>query len=321
MTCNKNLHRYLLATKPVPEEKLHQVRLMYGNGLRAEIWREFTTRFNIPNIGEFYGSTEGNSNICQVENKIGAVGSVFVAWPRFLQELILPIVVIKVEPESGEPIRGPDGFCIRAEPNEPGEFLGKIIRNDPVKDFEGYRDNSATKKKILSDVFVKGDVYFRSGDILVMDEFGWLYFKDRAGDTYRWKGENVSTHEVESVAGSVLGLKMVAAFGVKVENTDGRAGMMAVGGSESGDAREMLDKLHSGLKERLPAYARPLFVRTVDRCEMTGTFKLKKTQLQREGFDVNKIKDAVYFLDAKSDKYVPLTGALYNDISAGKVRV
>ena len=212
-------------------------------------------------------------------------------------------------------------MCIRAEPNEPGEFIGKIIRGNPVKDFEGYRDNSATKKKILSDVFVKGDLYFRSGDILVMDELGWLFFKDRAGDTYRWKGENVSTHEVESVSASVLGLKMVAAYGVQIKNTDGRAGMMAVVADSTDNNEELLSKLHKGLKERLPAYARPLFVRMVEECDMTGTFKLKKTVLQQEAFDVRKIKDAVYFLDAKSDKYVPLTESLYNDIMEGKVRV
>ena len=177
---------------------------MFGNGLRAQIWEKFTNRFNIPNIAEFYGATEGNSNIVNIENKIGAVGFCPVALPKFLVERLLPLAVIKVDKETGEPIRNEQGFCIEAETGtdyiyhacsfspilfflgERGEFIGKIVRGDPVKDFVGYKDKNATKKKVLENVFSKGDIYFRSGDILMRDELGWLYFKDRAGDTFRF---------------------------------------------------------------------------------------------------------------------------------------
>ena len=178
--------RYLLATPECPEEKQHRVRIMFGNGLRPQIWTKFVQRFNIPNIAEFYGATEGNANMINIENRVGAVGFMAVIFPRFIVDKLLPLRLIKVDKETGQPLRDAKGFCIPCETGEPGEFVGKIVRGDPVKDFQGYRDPEATKKKILTDVFQKGDLYFRSGDILLCDELGWLYFKDRAGDTFRY---------------------------------------------------------------------------------------------------------------------------------------
>ena len=152
------------------------------------------------------GATEGNSNICNIENRVGAVGFIGVIFPEFIVDKLLPLKLIKVDKATGEPLRDANGFCVSCQPDEPGEFIGKIVRGDPVKDFQGYRDPAATKKKILENVFRKGkkgpifqmlqqflkkyssvlgDLYFRSGDILTMDEFGWLYFKDRSGDTFR----------------------------------------------------------------------------------------------------------------------------------------
>jgi len=166
--------RYLLNTKECPEEKQHHVRLMFGNGLRPDIWPKFTQRFNIPNIAEFYGSTEGNSNIINYENRVGAVGFVSVLFPK-----LLPLGLIKVDQVTGVEVRGPDGLCVRCLPNEPGEFVGQIVKNHPVRDFDGYADQASTRKKILHNVWKQGDMCFRSGDILTMDEFGWLYFKGR----------------------------------------------------------------------------------------------------------------------------------------------
>ena len=133
------------------------------------------------------GATEGNANMINIENRIGAVGFGAVLFPDWIVDRLLPLKLIKVDKQTGQPLRDPGtGYCIPCQPNEPGEFIGKIVRGDPVKDFQGYRDPQATKKKVLSDVFQKGDLYFRSGDILTSDEFGWLYFKDRAGDTFRY---------------------------------------------------------------------------------------------------------------------------------------
>ena len=194
------LCRYLLATKPSQYDDKHQIRLMFGNGLRPDIWTEFTERFSIPNISEFYGSTEGNSNIINFDNTVGAVGFVPVLFSS-----ILPLGLIKVD-EEGIPIRDPQtGLCIRCSPGEPGEFVGIIQQNHPVREFSGYSDAESTSKKILRNVWKQGDICFRSGDILVSDKFGYLYFRDRKGDTFRWKGENVSTAEVESVISRITG--------------------------------------------------------------------------------------------------------------------
>ncbi|XP_059094416.1 long-chain fatty acid transport protein 4-like [Tigriopus californicus] len=311
--------RYLLTAKSIPEEKMHKIRIMFGNGLRPQIWKQFVDRFNIPNIAEFYGATEGNSNIINIENRVGSVGFIGVIFPDFLIEKLLPLSVIKIDQETGEPIRGSDGRCIKTEPNEPGEFIGKIVRGDPVKDFDGYKDSVATKKKILTDVFKKGDVYFRSGDILIRDKFGYLYFKDRQGDTFRWKGENVSTTEVEANVSEVLNMLDAISYGVEIPNTDGRAGMIAL---PAKDAKNVdLNKLHEGLRNKLPSYAVPMFVRLVKEIDMTGTYKLKKNNLQKEGYDVTSLEDAVFFLDARQKKYVPLTKSLYQEINDGKVRL
>ena len=169
------------------------------------------------------------------ENREGAVGFVSLLFPG-----ILPLGLIKVDEETGRAVRDQNGLCIPCKPGkyeeesknaqniislcdtgEPGEFVGKIVRNHPVRDFHGYADRSATEKKLLRDVFRPGDLYFRSGDILVMDEQGWLYFRDRTGDTFRWKGENVSTAEVEAIISNNVQLADVVVYGVRVRTKKG----------------------------------------------------------------------------------------------------
>ncbi|KAK2713733.1 hypothetical protein QYM36_009570 [Artemia franciscana] len=221
-------------------------------------------------------------------------------------------------------IRSKDIFKIRSTQSLPaflsetGMFVGKIVRNHPVRDFHGYADEGATKKKVLEDVFEKGDVYFLSGDIMMMDELGYLFFKDRTGDTFRWRGENVSTTEVESVVMNVAKLKCATVYGVEVPGSEGRAGMTAI--LDNDDSLD-LDELAAGLKQALPPYARPLFVRSVKEMDMTGTYKLRKVDFQKEGFDPIKIKDKLFMFDSKADKYVPLTEQVYSDILSGKVRL
>ena len=127
--------------------------------------------------------------------------------------------LIKVDQVTGVEIRGPDGLCQRCQPGEPGEWVGQIVKNHPIRDFHGYADQSSTQKKILHNVWKQGDMCFRSGDILTMDEFGWFYFKDRSGDTFRWHGENVSTTEVESIVSNMIDLKDVVVYGVEIPGT------------------------------------------------------------------------------------------------------
>jgi solute carrier family 27 fatty acid transporter 1/4 len=174
------LCRFLLLTPKKPEESTHNVRMMFGNGLRPQIWNEFQSRFNIKEIGELYGATESNANLANMDNTPGAIGFV----PQFAKP-IYPVELIKCDEETGEPIRNEEGFCMCCEYGEPGVFIGKIGSKDPARAFSGYSDKKASEKKVLSDVFKSGDKYFNSGDILVMDVYGYFYFKDRTGDTFR----------------------------------------------------------------------------------------------------------------------------------------
>ena len=156
------------------------------------------------------------------DGRVGAIGFVSMIAPS-----VYPVALIKVTDDTGEPIRGEDGMCIRCKPGEPGMFVGMIQKNHPIRDFHGYADKAATKKKVAFDVFKRGDAAFLSGDILEMDECGYLFFKDRTGDTFRWRGENVSTTEVESVIGKLIDHRDTVCYGVEIPGVEGRAGMVA----------------------------------------------------------------------------------------------
>ncbi|XP_055543371.1 long-chain fatty acid transport protein 4 [Wyeomyia smithii] len=303
--------RYILATPPSAADKAHKIRLMFGNGLRPQIWSQFVERFNIPRVAEFYGATEGNANIVNIDNTPGAIGFVSRIIPS-----VYPISIIRADPATGEPIRGKDGLCQLCKPNEPGVFIGKIIANNPSRAFLGYVDKSASEKKIVRDIFRKGDSAFLSGDLLSADERGNLFFKDRTGDTYRWKGENVSTSEVEAEVSNAAGYRDTVVYGVEVPNVEGRAGMAAIL-----DPERQVDllKLAQTLKETLPSYARPLFVRLLTKVDMTGTFKLKKLDLQKEEFDPNVIDDALFYL-TPNGTYESLTKEVFEQIKRNEVR-
>jgi solute carrier family 27 fatty acid transporter 1/4 len=307
--------RYLLAQPVKPTEKQHKIKLMFGNGLRPNIWKEFVERFQIKNICELYGATEGNANLCNFDNTIGACGFL----PIISTVLpVLPMSLIKVNEETGEIIRDKNGLCIKCMPGESGEMVGKIIKNNPLKDFTGYLSEKDTRKKQIKDVFSKGDVGFSSGDILYMDEKGYIFFKDRTGDTFRWKGENVSTTEVEAIIHKIIGLKDATVYGVEIPNTDGRAGMAAI---VDVDIENTLKSLNEKLKEMLPAYARPLFIRFCHNVETTGTYKLKKAQLQKESFDpVQCGTDKVYYFETSSNSFKLLTAKSYEDIIQGRIK-
>lgn len=302
--------RYILAVPPKPEDKQHNVQLMFGNGLRPQIWREFVERFNIPKIAEFYGATEGNANIVNIDNTVGAIGFMSRIIPS-----VYPISIIKVNAD-GEPIRNTKGLCQTCEPGEPGVFIGKIVPNNPGRAFLGYVDEKASEKKVVYDVFTKGDSAFLSGDILVADEFGYLYFKDRTGDTFRWKGENVSTSEIEAIVSNLINYRDCIVYGVEIRGAEGRAGMAAI---YDEDSSLNIDRLTTDVKEQLPAYARPQFIRILTKIDLTGTFKLKKKDLQEEGYDPRRVSDKLYYLDAKSG-YLLLTQEVYQQIQDGKIR-
>ncbi|XP_015921094.3 long-chain fatty acid transport protein 1 [Parasteatoda tepidariorum] len=305
--------RYLLNQPVTPEETQHCLRLMVGNGLRPHVWKEFKDRFRIKEIIEIYGATEGNTNIANLFGKVGAVGY----FPKVMQRLF-PVELMKINPETGELLRDKNGLCIRCKPGEHGEIVGKIVKHNPLNAFDGYANKAESNKKIITNCFTRGDMAVRSGDILVMDEEGYLYFIDRSGDTFRWKGENVSTGEVENIVSKVLNHSACVVYGVEIPNNDGRAGMAAVQ-MKANDIN--CSDLYLNLKKKLPSYALPMFIRVCDDLELTGTYKLRKVSLQKEGYNPENVSDALYFIDHKQKSYVPLTRDRHEDIISGRVRL
>src|SRR5580700_4208720 len=198
------LCRYLVNTPEHPRETQHRLRLACGNGLGATVWEEFQRRFRIPQILEFYAATEGNFSLYNCEGRVGAIGRI----PAFLRHR-LSVELVKFDHETGEAIRNENGFCIRCSSHETGEAIGQIPAEGASASgrFEGYADAAATEKKILRNVFVDGDTWYRTGDLMRKDEKGFFYFVDRIGDTFRWKGENVSTVEVSEAICAFAGVK------------------------------------------------------------------------------------------------------------------
>jgi fatty-acyl-CoA synthase len=308
------LARYLVTAPPQPRERAHRLRVACGNGLRADIWEKFQKRFAIPRILEFYASTEGNFSLYNVEGRIGAIGRI----PAFLRHRF-PLALVKFDDGNGVPLRGEDGLCIRCATGEAGEAIGRIHDASARAggEFEGYSKAEHSEQKILRDVFERGDAWYRTGDLMRCDDTGFYYFVDRIGDTFRWKGENVSTSEVGAAIATFPGVKEANVYGVRVPGTEGAAGMAAV----VCDGNVDLVALRKHLTSWLPPYARPLFLRLAGRLEATATFKPTKTNLQREGFDPAATSDAIYFDDPAKKTYVRLDSALFARIAAGKVRL
>lgn len=308
------LCRYLLNAPTHPYENRHSLRMAIGNGLRPEIWPTFQKRFNIPRVLEFYGATEGNVALMNFDGTVGAIGRV-PGWAKkkFNVELV------RFDVDSEQPVRDANNFCIRCEPGEAGEAIGKIS-NDPDAPngrFDGYAKKEETEKKILRDVFEKGDAWFRTGDLLKQDEYGYFYFVDRVGDTFRWKGENVSTNEVSEAISVFQGVKEANVYGVHIPGNDGRAGMVSIVADKSFD----IEKLRAHLQHELPEYAKPLFLRLQPELEITGTFKQRKVDLVAEGFNPDIVKDPLYFNMPGESRFVPLDAPLYKRIIGGEIRL
>jgi fatty-acyl-CoA synthase len=315
------LCRYLVNGPHRDNETRHELRIACGNGLRPEVWEVFQNRFKIPRILEYYASTEGNFSLYNCEGRPGAIGKI----PSFLSHR-LPVALLKFDVDAGEPWRNAEGFCERCEPNEIGEAVGLISeRADPGRAdqerggrFEGYADPEASARKVLRNVFKTGDSWYRTGDLMRRDDSGFFYFVDRVGETYRWKGENVSTAEVLTALTACRGVLDGVVYGVSVPGADGRAGTAAL----VVDATVFdLAAFRADAAQRLPSYARPVFLRLLTALEATGTFKPRKQDLMKAGFNPALIEDPLYFDDPRSQQYVPLDAPLYAAISDGKVRI
>jgi fatty-acyl-CoA synthase len=308
------LCRYLVSSPQQPEERRHALRLCCGNGLRPDIWEEFKERFRIPRILEYYAATEGNFSLYNCEGQPGAIGRI----PPFLSHR-MPVALVKFDPASGAPLRDEAGLCVRCDVNEAGEAIGEISNASGKHSsrFEGYVDAAASQQKILRDVFATGDAWYRTGDLMRKDELGYFYFVDRVGDTYRWKGENVSTGEVTAVITTCPGVSDAAVFGVTIPGTDGRAGMAALVVNPKFD----LGTFRRHIAARLPEYAWPLFLRIVTSIALTGTFKLRKQELALEGYDRDRVDDDLYFDDKRHQAYVTVDAGLHAQLRAGKLRL
>jgi fatty-acyl-CoA synthase len=305
------LCRYLVNQPPHPRERAHHLRLAFGNGMRPEVWTEFQSRFGAPRILEFYGSTEGNVSLFNFDGQPGAIGRV----PSYLRSRF-SVRLVKFDVEAEAPVRGADGLCIECGAGEIGEAVG-LIGADVRSNYTGYADPAASERKILRNAFAQGDAWFRTGDLMRQDKEGYFYFVDRIGDTFRWKGENVSTTEVAQAIAHYPGVAEANVYGVSVDKLDGRAGMAAITPANGFDLQGL--RLH--LQRELPAYARPLFIRIEPAIETTGTFKYRKIDLVHDGFDPGKIEHALYFDDPNRQRYVELTPALYAQIQAGAFKL
>ena len=293
--------RYLLNQPAKSTDRAHKVRLIAGNGLRPEIWDEFTSRFGIARVCEFYAASEGNTAFINVFNV-----------PRSTGWAALPLAYVEYDSETGAPLRGEDGWVQRVPAGEPGLLLSPVNKLQP---FDGYTDPSASEKKLVRDAFRKGDCWFNTGDVMSPQGMGHAAFVDRLGDTFRWKGENVATTQVERALGADNSVEECTVFGVEVPRTGGRAGMAAVKLRDGADF-DGKALAHTVFKQ-LPAYALPLFVRVVESMEHTTTFKSRKVDLREQAYDPG-VEDPVYVLAGRDEGYVPFYDGYPDEVAAGK---
>jgi citronellyl-CoA synthetase len=298
------LCRYLLNQEPRPDDRNHGVRRICGNGLRPDIWKAFKTRFGIDEVYEFYAASEGNIafvNLLNVDCTVGLCPA--------------PYALVRYDIDRDEPVRGPDGHMIRVGRGEIGLLIAEVSERYA---FDGYTDKAASEKKLFRDVFRKGDVWFNSGDLLRDQGFRHAQFIDRVGDTFRWKGENVSTNEVAEALNMFPQVAESTVYGVQIPGGDGRCGMAAL--VLRCQAHELdLSAFTRHVESQLPAYARPVFLRVRPELEVTGTFKQMKSDLRRQGFDVSLVDEPLFFMPPRQTNYVPLTGDQYRAITNGEL--
>ncbi|PAW50103.1 long-chain-acyl-CoA synthetase [Pseudomonas moraviensis] len=300
------LCRYLVDQPPSADDSRHAVRKMIGNGLRPGAWAEFKTRFAVEHICELYAASDGNIGFSNILNFDNTIGFSLMAWE-----------LVAYDHDSGQPLRSANGFMRKVGKGEQGLLLARIDEKAPL---DGYTDPEKTAKVVLHDVFSKGDRFFNTGDLLRNIGFGHAQFVDRLGDTYRWKGENVSTTEVENLLLQHPHISEAVAYGVEVRNTNGRAGMAAITPAESLATLDFSELL-AFARQRMPAYAVPLFLRVKVKMETTGTFKYQKTRLKNEGFDPAQTgDDPIYAWLPGTQTYVQVTDQVLADIHQGKYR-
>ena len=302
------LCRYLLNIPAQPDDHNTPLTRMMGNGLRPDVWHEFKNRFGVERIAEFYGSSEGNVAFINMLNKDCTVGSTSV-----------PIALVKYDVDADEIVIDGSGHCVLVADGEPGLLLGKITEKTS---FEGYTSKEETEKKILRDIFKTGDAWFNTGDLMKTVDVGFslglphFQFVDRVGDTFRWKSENVSTNEVGEIINAHTQIDFCNVYGVEIPKADGRAGMASLVLTEGLDTLD-IESFSNHVNEHLPAYARPVFLRIQSEMDTTGTFKMVKGELRKEGYDLDQVNDLIFVLKPRSDTYVRLTADFAAILKAG----
>lgn len=298
----------------VPYDHANSLRLCIGNGLGADIWQEFVSRFNIPRIIEFYASTEGSFSLFNLEGRVGAIGRV----PRFMEHRS-PVALVRFDHAAQTPCRDADGFCEKCVDGETGEALGLVVAASESLGtrFEGYTTRAETETKLLRNVFRPGDTWYRTGDLMRRDAEGFFYFVDRIGDTFRWKGENVSTSEVMARLVRCTGVQGATVYGVDVPLTDGKAGMAALVTTPEFSWSVFCVQLHASL----PVFAHPVFLRLVEALPATPTFKQTKQGLIGDGFNPAIVADPLYVKCGKSRSYERLDTDTYQAICRGMKRL
>ena len=302
------LCRYLVNSPQQGDDADNPLHTVMGNGLRPDIWDAFKNRFGIHRITEFYAASEGNVSFANLLNKDRTIGMT-----------ASKVALLKYDVPSDELVRDDQGFCSEAADGEPGLCVGHINPNAP---FDGYTNPEATEKKILRDVFEKGDAWFNTGDLLKTVKVGFTLgyphyqFVDRVGDTFRWRSENVSTNEVAEVLNGFDQIELSNVYGVEVPNAEGRAGMATVTLADSQEALD-LDRLSEYVSTQLAHFSRPVFIRVQRELAVTGTMKLVKTELREEAYDLEKISDPVYVMKPRTEHYVPLDLEFLSQIKEG----
>lgn len=299
------LCRYLIEQPVSKNDKQHSVKLIMGNGMRPSIWTDFKERFGINQVREFYGSSEGNIGFTNLLNLDKTVGFT-----------TLPYAIVKYDRDTDQPYRNHLGHMEKVGKGEAGLLIGCISDKAP---FHGYTDESKTQATILSDVFENGDRWFNTGDIMRNMGYRHAQFVDRTGDTFRWKGENISTTEVEMLLEETDHINEAVVYGVEIPNTNGRAGMASIRLNRTVEEFDFV-KLLNQMRENMSDYAIPVFLSISEKVELTGTFKHVKGPLKKKGFDLTQHEDPLYVWLPKADRYVPLTAAIQSDIEEGKYR-
>jgi fatty-acyl-CoA synthase len=293
--------RYLLNQPAKPTDRAHKVRLIAGNGLRPEIWEEFTARFGVDRVCEFYAASEGTTAFINIFNV-----------PRSTGISPMPLAYVEYDPDTGAPLRDDSGRVRRVPAGEPGLLLSPVNKLSP---FDGYTDKQATEKKLVRNAFREGDCWFNTGDVMSPQGKFHAAFVDRLGDTFRWKGENVATTQVEAAVSSDAAIEECTVYGVEVPRTGGRAGMAAVKLREGAEFDGK--SLARAVYDQLPAYALPLFVRVAQSLEHTSTFKSRKVELREQAYGPDS-QDPLYVLAGRDEGYVPFYDSYPEEVASGK---